>query len=63
MHRNMNRQILKRKVYWFSSSLGFTIPKQWAFLHDIKPGDALDVEVLQDRLIISIPEEVENDVP
>jgi len=51
------------KVYWFSSSLGFTVPKQWAFLHDIKPGDALDVEVLQDRLIISIPEEGENDVP
>jgi len=63
MHRSVNKQISKRKIYWFGRSFGVTIPKTWATLHDISPGDVFDVEIQQDRLIITIPEEVENNVP
>lgn len=50
------KQIIRKKVAKFPHSVGFVIPKFWADLHSIQPGDPIDVEVQLNRLIITIPD-------
>lgn len=51
----IERQVIHKKVARFPHSIGFVIPKFWADLHSIQPGDPVDVEIQLNRLIITIP--------
>ncbi len=52
----IEKQILRRKIAKFPHSTVIVVPKFWADLHSIQPGDPIDIEVQLNRLIISIPD-------
>lgn len=52
----IKRQMIRKKAARFPHSIGLVIPKFWADLHEIQPGDPLNVEVQLNRLIITIPD-------
>jgi hypothetical protein len=52
----IEKQIIRKKTARFPHSIGFVIPMFWAELHDMRPGDPIDVEVQLNRLILTIPD-------
>jgi len=55
MHRNIDSLIVKPLVK-MNRSFSVIIPKVWVLGHDIRPGDLLNMQIKEDRIIISIPE-------
>ena len=50
------KQVIRKRVTRLPHSTGIIIPKFWVDLHNIQPGDMVDVEVQLNRLIITIPD-------
>jgi antitoxin component of MazEF toxin-antitoxin module len=60
MHKNIDSLIAKRIVRT-NKSFSMIIPKNWVLAHSINPGDFLNMQIKENRIVISIPEEGKND--
>jgi antitoxin component of MazEF toxin-antitoxin module len=57
----IEKQLIHKKLATFPHSVGLVLPKFWCDLHELRSGDAIDVEVQLNRLIITIPDSPEKE--